>query len=66
MYNLNYSNTEASEEEIIKIAKQCEIHDKIMQMPNGYDTKVGDLGNKLSGGEKQRILIARGLLKKDA
>jgi ABC-type transport system involved in Fe-S cluster assembly fused permease/ATPase subunit len=35
-------------------------------MPNGYDTKVGDLGNKLSGGEKQRILIARGLLKKDA
>jgi len=52
MYNLNYSNTEASKEEIIQIAKQCEIHDKIMQMPNGYDTKVGDLGNKLSGGEK--------------
>ena len=37
-----------------------------MQMPDGYQTQVGDLGSKLSGGERQRILIGRGLLKKDA
>ena len=53
-------------DEIIEIAKKCEIHDKIMDMPDGYDTQVGDLGGKLSGGERQRVLIARGLLKKDA
>lgn len=48
------------------MCKKCLIHDKIMEMTNGYDTFVGDLGSKLSGGERQRILIARGLLKKDA
>ena len=53
-------------DEIIAITSQCEIHDKIMKMKDGYNTQVGDLGNKLSGGEKQRILMARGLLKKDA
>jgi ABC-type multidrug transport system fused ATPase/permease subunit len=42
---------------------QCNIHDRIMEMPDGYNTHVGDLGGKLSGGEKQRILIARALLK---
>lgn len=41
----------------------CQIHDKIMSMPDGYDADVGDLGAKMSGGERQRILIARGLLK---
>ena len=39
-------------EEIEEVAKKCEIHDTIMQMPNGYNSKVGDLGSKLSGGEK--------------
>lgn len=39
-------------DEVIEIAKQCEIHEKIIAMPNGYETQVGDLGNKLSGGEK--------------
>ena len=53
-------------EEVIEICKKCEIHEKICKMKDGYNTNVGDLGNKLSGGEKQRILIARGLLKKDA
>jgi ABC-type multidrug transport system fused ATPase/permease subunit len=53
-------------EEIIEVCKQCQIHDKIMSMPDGYDTEVGELGSKLSGGERQRIVIARSLLKKDA
>ena len=53
-------------EEVIEMCKKCEIHEKINKMKDGYNTNVGDLGNKLSGGEKQRILIARGLLKKDA
>ena len=42
------------------------MHEKIMSMPDGYNSQVGDLGSKLSGGERQRILIGRGLLKKDA
>lgn len=66
LHNLQYSNDNATFDEIVEIAKQCEIHDKIMGMPDQYNTKVGDLGSKLSGGERQRILIARGLLKKSA
>ena len=66
LFNLQYGNPDASMEEIIEIAKKCEIHDKVMDMPDGYDTQVGDLGGKLSGGERQRVLIARGLLKNDA
>ena len=66
LFNLQYGNPEASMEEIVKAAKMCEIHDRVMQMPEGYDTNVGDLGGKLSGGERQRVLIARGLLKKEA
>ena len=53
-------------DEIIEVAKKCEIHNTIMRMPDGYNSQVGDLGSKLSGGERQRVLIARGLLKKDA
>lgn len=66
MYNLQYSNPDATKEEIMEACKQCQIHEKIMKFKDGYETKVGDLGSKLSGGERQRILIARGLLKKDA
>ena len=66
LFNLQYGNPDATMDEIIEIAKKCEIHDTIMRMPEGYDTLVGDLGGKLSGGERQRVLIARGLLKKDA
>lgn len=51
-FNLQYGNPNASIEEIITVAKQCQIHDKIMEMPDGYDTQVGDLGSKLSGGER--------------
>jgi ABC-type multidrug transport system fused ATPase/permease subunit len=66
MFNLQYGNPEATEGEIIEVAKKCQIHDQIMKMDDGYNTQVGDLGSKLSGGERQRVLIARGLLKKDA
>lgn len=65
-FNLKYGNPDATQQEIEEIAKRCHLHDKIMSMPDGYDSQVGDLGAKLSGGERQRILIARGLLKKDA
>ena len=49
-------------EEIIAAAKKASIHDFIMSLPNGYDSKVGELGGNLSGGEKQRIGIARAFL----
>jgi len=63
LFNLQYGNTSASLEEIQEVCRKCQIHDRIMAMPEGYNTHVGDLGGKLSGGEKQRILIARALLK---
>jgi ABC-type multidrug transport system fused ATPase/permease subunit len=63
---LKYGNPDATQEEIEDVAKRCLMHDKIMSMPDGYNSQVGDLGSKLSGGERQRILIGRGLLKKDA
>eukprot|EP00355_Strombidium_rassoulzadegani_P003838 CAMPEP_0168625766 /NCGR_PEP_ID=MMETSP0449_2-20121227/10221_1 /TAXON_ID=1082188 /ORGANISM="Strombidium rassoulzadegani, Strain ras09" /LENGTH=387 /DNA_ID=CAMNT_0008667611 /DNA_START=14 /DNA_END=1177 /DNA_ORIENTATION=+ len=66
LFNLQYSNPDATLEEIIEVCKKCEIHGKIMKMKDGYQTNVGDLGGKISGGERQRILIARGLLKKHA
>ena len=66
LFNLKYSNPEATMDEIVDMCKKCQIHEKIMKMKNGYQTQVGDLGGKISGGERQRILIARGLLKKDA
>lgn len=63
LFNLQYGNPEATEEEIIDVCKKCQIHESILKMEKGYDTLVGEMGNKLSGGEKQRVLIARGLLK---
>lgn len=64
LYNLQYGCPGISQEEIIEVCKKCQIHDKIIQMEAGYQTKVGELGSMLSGGERQRILIARGMLKK--
>ncbi|XP_015262471.1 PREDICTED: ATP-binding cassette sub-family B member 7, mitochondrial [Gekko japonicus] len=62
-YNLLYGNTSASAEEVYAVARLAGIHDAILRMPNGYNTQVGERGLKLSGGEKQRIAIARAILK---
>ena len=62
-YNIAYGRAEASEEEIIAAAKAAKIHDFVMSFPEGYETAVGERGLKLSGGEKQRVGIARTILK---
>ncbi len=61
--NLLYARADATEEEMIEAAKAAAIHDRIMELDDGYDTMVGERGYKLSGGEKQRIAIARVILK---
>lgn len=61
--NIAYGNLEASDEEIIEAAKRANIHDYIMTLDKGYDTRVGERGINLSGGQKQRISIARVFLK---
>ena len=60
--NIGIAKENATMEEIIVAAKKASIHDFIMSLPNGYDSKVGELGGNLSGGEKQRIGIARAFL----
>jgi ATP-binding cassette subfamily B protein len=61
--NLRYARPDASMEEIEAAARAAAIHDRILELPEGYDTIVGERGYKLSGGEKQRVAIARVLLK---
>ena len=65
-YNIAYGRPGANQEEIIAAAKAAYIHDFIVSLPDGYDTTVGERGLKLSGGEKQRVAIARTLLKNPA
>lgn len=58
-YNIAYGNLNATRQQVEAAARQARIHDQIMAMPDGYDTVVGERGLKLSGGEKQRVAIAR-------
>jgi ATP-binding cassette subfamily B protein len=62
-YNIAYGRPEASREEVEAAARAAKIHDFIVSLPEGYETRVGERGLKLSGGEKQRVGIARTLLK---
>ncbi|XAR71553.1 hypothetical protein NMG60_11017888 [Bertholletia excelsa] len=64
--NISYGQERTSETEIIEVSREANIHDFISNLPNGYDTKVGEKGCQLSGGQKQRIAIARTLLKRPA
>jgi ATP-binding cassette, subfamily B, bacterial len=61
--NIRYGKLNANWEEIVEAAKKANAHDFIMQLPNGYDTDIGQRGVKLSGGQKQRLSIARVFLK---
>lgn len=65
-YNIAYGRPGAAQDEIIAAAKAAYIHDFIVSLPDGYETTVGERGLKLSGGEKQRVAIARTLLKNPA
>ncbi len=62
-YNIQYAYPEASREQVYEAAKMADIHEFIVNLPEGYETVVGERGLKLSGGEKQRVSIARVLLK---
>ena len=61
--NIRYGRPDATDEEVIEAARLAELHDEIMQMPDGYDSYIGERGVMLSGGQKQRISIARVFLK---
>jgi len=65
-YNIQYGNLDATEEEVKQAAKMAHIYDFIESLPDGWDSIVGERGLKLSGGEKQRVAIARTILKKPA
>jgi ABC-type transporter Mla maintaining outer membrane lipid asymmetry ATPase subunit MlaF len=62
-YNIGYGKFGADPQEIESAARSAQMHDRIMSFPDGYETKVGERGVRLSGGEKQRVAIARTLLK---
>ena len=62
--NIKYANENATDEEVLKVAKLSNAHDFIEKLPSGYETLIGENGLRLSGGEKQRISIARAMIKK--
>ena len=62
-YNIRYGNPQVTDEEVENAAKLASIHEFIMSLPQGYEARVGERGLKLSGGEKQRVAIARTVLK---
>ena len=61
--NIRYGCSNASDEMVIAAAKKAHAHEFISKLPDGYDTRVGDRGEKLSGGQRQRIALARAILK---
>jgi ATP-binding cassette, subfamily B, vacuolar membrane transporter HMT1/ACLQ len=63
MYNLKYANPSATDAEVYDACRAASIHEKILNFPDGYESRVGERGLKLSGGEKQRVAIARTILK---
>lgn len=63
MHNVRYGRLDATDEEVKEAAKKANIHTSIMRLPEGYETKVGERGLMISGGEKQRLAVARVLLK---
>jgi ATP-binding cassette subfamily B protein len=63
-YNILYGRPDATREEVVNAARLAHIHEFVMTLPDGYDTMVGERGLKLSGGEKQRVAIARTVLKR--
>ncbi|KAL7414669.1 hypothetical protein BDY24DRAFT_384154 [Mrakia frigida] len=62
-YNIAYGRENATDEEIEEVAKNAQLHSRILTFPDGYETKVGERGVRLSGGEKQRVSLARTMLK---
>lgn len=64
--NIKYGRLDASDEEVIEAAKNANLHEFVMSLPDGYDTEIGERGIRLSGGQKQRISIARVFLKNPA
>lgn len=65
-YNIRYGRVDATDEEVEDAARAAELHEQILGFPDGYNTVVGERGLKLSGGEKQRVAIARSILKEPA
>ena len=63
MENIRYGRPDATDEEVVEAAKRANAHEFIMELPNGYQTDIGQRGVKLSGGQKQRLSIARVFLK---
>ncbi|MEV0590727.1 thiol reductant ABC exporter subunit CydC [Nonomuraea cavernae] len=61
--NLRLARPDATQEQLEAVCRQAALHDTIMEMPEGYDTVVGEMGERLSGGQRQRLAIARALLK---
>jgi ATP-binding cassette subfamily B (MDR/TAP) protein 7 len=63
MHNIRYGDLAKSEEEAKEAAKSANVHEAIMRLPHGYETSVGERGLMISGGEKQRLAVARVFLK---
>lgn len=63
LHNVRYGRLDATDEEVQEAARKAHVHDAIMRLPDGYATKVGERGLMISGGEKQRLAVARVLLK---